>query len=102
MGYVIVVESPKDFIFMTKCGIKNVVATLGLGIRINQENILIDMGIHSIKFLLDNDLAGLDYYKTCRFKRTSDLFNTEILTTKLPFQKDPDQLTEVELAKIFS
>jgi hypothetical protein len=102
LDYVIVTEGAKDAAFLWKCGIKNVVASLGLGLRTLQENILIDLGIYKIKYFLDNDDAANIYYDSNRYKRTACLFDIENLSKKLPVGCDPDDVSPEQLQEILA
>lgn len=97
---VILVESPKDTLFLIKNGFKNVVGTFGVGLRRKQEDTLINFGFRNLYYFLDNDNAGNAHYSTRNFKRTCSLFNVKIVTDKLPTGCDPDDLNKDELDKI--
>ena len=70
---VILVEGPKDVLFLNKNGFNNVLATFGLGLRHGQERRLVQWGVEKIKFFYDSDTSGLNYFETSNFKRVSKL-----------------------------
>lgn len=98
----VLLEGPKDVLFMHRCGFKNPLGTFGLGVRGGQEAKLIEWGINNLVFLYDNDKSGNLYYQTRNFKRISALFNVKIVTQSMPTSADPDDLSKQQLEAILA
>lgn len=90
---IIIVEGPKDVMWLHQNGIRNVVACLTNNISQQQKNILLKNFI-SIYLMLDAD-AGGEVGKSDILNKIDGYFN--IYDVKIEAGKDPDQLTKEEL-----
>lgn len=97
-GSIILVEGPKDAMWLHQNGIKNTLACLNNGITSLQKDLLLKNFL-SIYLFLDGDKGG-DNGKSAIVERIKGYFN--IFDVEIEKGKDPDNLTKEELINALS
>ena len=100
-GNVIVVEGYMDVIALVNCGIKNVVAPLGAGIKLSQIQILWET-CQEPTICFDNDLAGKNAARKIAYESLKSIsHNKSLKFVKLTNGKDPDEVIKNKGVEFF-
>lgn len=92
---VYIVEGPIDLWKLEMAGIKNVVATLGLGLTFEQQKLLISLGVETIVICYDNDENHAGQNAANRImEQVNTLFSVII---KIPQEKDFGEMSISEI-----
>lgn len=97
-GSIIIVEGPKDVMWLHQNGFRNVIAPLGNGLTKFQKGLLLKNFL-TIYLFLDGDNGG-DVGKSAIFDKIKGYFN--IYDVKIPDKKDPDDMTKEEIQHVIS